>query len=140
MTNVSMTSGIPTTVLPAAPAECLQQLASALELEAPQQIQALRKVTAMYPRVMQCWAELGERETEPISAYAFFRVGYHRGLDAVRASGWKGSGYVRWAETTNQGFLRCLAGLGRQAAAINELDEAERVAVFCAQLDPDWIR
>ena len=44
---------------------------------------------------------------------------------------------MRWREPTNQGFLRALAGLGKMAAAIHEDDEAERVALFLAQLDPD---
>ena len=47
-----------------------------------------------------------------IERYAYYRVGYHRGLDALRANGWRGSGYVRWSEPTNRGFLRALAGLG----------------------------
>jgi hypothetical protein len=68
--------------------------------------------------------------------YACFRVGYHRGLDALRASGWRGSGYVRWEHESNCGFLRSLRGLQRQAAAIGEADEAERCAQFLGQLDP----
>ena len=33
-------------------------------------------------------------------------------------------------------FLGCLVGLGAMAAAIGENDEAERIALFLAQLDP----
>jgi hypothetical protein len=44
---------------------------------------------------------------------------------------------VRWSEPTNQGFLRALAGLGAMAAAIGETDEADRIATFLVQLDPD---
>jgi hypothetical protein len=65
-------------------------------------------------------------------------VGYHRGLDRLRGSGWRGSGYVRWRHDTNRGFLRSLAGLQSTAAAIGERDEAERCAVFLQQLDPEW--
>jgi hypothetical protein len=43
---------------------------------------------------------------------------------------------VRWTEPSNQGFLRSLAGLGAMAAAIGEHDEAERIATFLVQLDP----
>ena len=68
--------------------------------------------------------------------YAAYRVGYHRGLDALRANGWRGSGYVRWAEPTNRGFLRALQGLSAMAAEIGEEDEAERCATFLLQLDP----
>jgi hypothetical protein len=74
--------------------------------------------------------------SDPISRYAAYRVGYHRGLDALRASGWRGSGYVRWSDPTNVGFLRCLRGLGEVAATIGEDDEAERCRQFLDQLDP----
>jgi hypothetical protein len=57
----------------------------------------------------------------------------------LRASGWRGSGYVRWSEQTNRGFLRALRGLGRTAAQLGEHDEAERCAQFLAQLDPAGI-
>jgi hypothetical protein len=43
---------------------------------------------------------------------------------------------VRWSDATNTGFLRCLVGLGRCAAEIGEVEEAERVRQFLAQLDP----
>ena len=61
------------------------------------------------------------------------------GLDALRANGWRGSGYVRWAAETNRGFLRALHGLGTMAAEIGETDEAERVELFLAQLDPSGV-
>ncbi|MGH2473643.1 MAG: DUF3151 family protein, partial [Candidatus Limnocylindrales bacterium] len=67
-----------------------------------------------------------------------YRVGYHRGLDRLRGSGWRGSGYVRWRHPQNRGFLRALDGLRASAEAIGEADEAERCAVFLRQLDPDW--
>jgi hypothetical protein len=76
--------------------------------------------------------------TDQMSRYAFFRVGYHRGLDALRAAGWRGSGYVRGTHPTNRAFLRCLDGLRIEAGAIGEADEAERCAQFLAQLDPEW--
>jgi hypothetical protein len=77
---------------------------------------------------------------DDVEAYADFRVGYHRGLDRLRQSGWRGSGYVRWSHETNRGFLRALDGLGRSAAAIGEADEAARCAEFLLQLDPGWDR
>lgn len=88
------------------------------------------------------WAELGKASLiagEPIAAYAYFRVGYHRGLDALRAAGWRGSGYVRWAYPTNLAFLRCLRGLRDCAVAISEADEAERCTQFLMQLDPNGV-
>ena len=72
-------------------------------------------------------------------AYACFRVGYHRGLDRLRANGWRGSGYVRWQFEENRGFLRALRGLGQTAALIGETDEAERCAHFLMQCDPTGV-
>ena len=60
------------------------------------------------------------------------------GLDKLRASGWRGSGYVRWQHETNRGFLRALAGLQATAAVIGESAEDERCAIFLRQLDPEW--
>ncbi|HEX4978502.1 MAG TPA: DUF3151 family protein, partial [Acidimicrobiales bacterium] len=77
---------------------------------------------------------------DTIESYACYRVGYHRGLDALRANGWRGSGYVRWRHETNRGFLRALDGLRRTAEEIGESDEAERCDDFLHQLDPDWDR
>ncbi|HKH25074.1 MAG TPA: DUF3151 family protein, partial [Acidimicrobiales bacterium] len=59
-------------------------------------------------------------------------------LDRLRASGWRGSGFVRWEHPQNRGFLRALDGLRAAAEAIGEADEAERCALFLRQLDPDW--
>ena len=69
--------------------------------------------------------------------YAYFRVGYHRGLDQLRQSGWRGSGYVRSSHPENRGFLAALDGLRRTADAIGEADEADRCAEFLFQLDPN---
>ena len=75
---------------------------------------------------------------DDIEAYAYFRVGYHRGLDRLRQSGWRGTGYVRWSHEENRGFLRALAGLHASAARIGEADEEERCLQFLQQLDPSW--
>ena len=56
----------------------------------------------------------------------------------LRGAGWRGNGYVRWRHPTNQGFLRALDQLRLRAAAIGELDEEERCALFLRQLDPAW--
>jgi hypothetical protein len=97
------------------------------------------EVVAASPRSLNAWAALGSLGRDDIERYAAYRVGYHRGLDALRANGWRGSGYVRWADETNRGFLRCLRGLQQMAAAIGERDEAERIAVFIHQLDPSGV-
>ncbi|MEO5678537.1 MAG: DUF3151 family protein, partial [Acidimicrobiales bacterium] len=62
------------------------------------------------------------------------------GLDALRANGWRGSGYVRWSRPSNRAFLRCLEGLRARAEAIGEQDEVDRLATFLLQLEPDWAR
>ena len=95
-------------------------------------------MVARWPRFLDGWARLGQLGRDDVEAYACFRVGYHRGLDRLRQSGWRGSGYVRWRHETNRGFLRALDGLRRMAAAIGETDEAERCAQFIGQLDPGW--
>ena len=97
---------------------------------------ARAQVATRWPRYLAAWARLGALARDDAEAYACFRVGYHRGLDRLRASGWRGSGYVRWEHETNRGFLRALQGLARQAEAIGETDEAERCRLFLEQLDP----
>jgi hypothetical protein len=134
---VMMSSGLPSTVLPPADAAARAALDAALARDGEERRAALAAVAAQWPRYLDAWAELGDLGRDDIERYAYYRVGYHRGLDALRANGWRGSGYVRWSEPTNRGFLRALAGLGAMAAAIGEADEAERVATFLVQLDPD---
>ena len=130
-----MSSGLPTTVLPApAPVDALR-LAEALALPEGER----RAAVAASPRFLAGWAELGDLGRDTMERYAAYRVGYHRGLDTLRANGWRGSGYVRWAEPTNRGFLRALRGLGAMAAEIGETDEAERITLFLLQLDPTGI-
>jgi hypothetical protein len=140
MSDVRLTpTGPPSVVLDAEPAEAQQALAAALGRPAPEQRDAVAAVCARWPRYLDAWARLGQRGRDDVEAYACFRVGYHRGLDRLRANGWRGSGYVRWAQEPNRGFLRALSGLGRAAAALGESDEAERCAQFLAQLDPSGV-
>ena len=100
--------------------------------------QALRRVAAQWPTLLQAWAALAETADDPVSSYAFARVGYHRGLDALRHSGWRGSGLVLARREENLGFLRSLEALRAAASAIGEDDEAERCKQFLYQCDPDW--
>lgn len=65
-----------------------------------------------------------------VSAYAFARTGYHRGLDALRRAGWRGQGPVPLAHEANQGFLRALLALAEAAAQIGEVSEARRCEQF----------
>ena len=98
------------------------------------------EVAAAHPASSAAWATLAEAALDdgaPVTAYAYARTGYHRGLDQLRRSGWKGFGPVPWAHEPNRGFLRALAALQRSAAAIGEADEAERCATFLADSDPE---
>lgn len=131
-------SGPPETVLPPEPDAVLAALDAAAGLDGQERSAALRMIAAERPRWCGAWAALGDDASEPIEAYAYYRVGYHRGLDALRANGWRGSGYVRWRYESNRGFLAALAGLARQAAVIGEVDEAERCEMFLRQCDPSW--
>ena len=140
MPEVSFSQGLPETVLPAPPADASRRLADALGEPPERRRDAVATVVAAYPTYLDGWARLGELARDDVEAYACHRVGYHRGLDALRAAGWRGSGYVRWRHDTNRGFLRALDGLREAAAAIGEVAEEERCAQFLRQLDPDWDR
>ena len=131
-------SGPPETVLDAEPPAVLQALADALDLPVAEQRAAVAAVVASHPRFLDGWARLGQLGRDDIEQYAAFRVGYHRGLDRLRANGWRGSGYVRWRHPENRGFLRALHGLSLVAGRIGETDEEERCALFLRQCDPAW--
>jgi hypothetical protein len=135
---VSFTSGSPETVLDPLSPELVEALHAAMALPASEQRAAVSAVAARDPRCLQAWATLAELADADIDRYAFARVGYHRGLDTLRAAGWRGSGYVRWRHESNRGFLRSLHALEQAAEAIGEMDEAQRCALFLRQLDPEW--
>lgn len=135
---MNLSGGLPETVLAPEPVEALTALDAALGEAEIRRREAVRDVVSRWPRFLDGWARLGELARDDVEAYACHRVGYHRGLDRLRQSGWRGSGYVRWRHETNRGFLRALDGLRAAAAAIGEEDEAQRCAEFLAQLDPEW--
>ncbi len=93
------------------------------------------EVAAQHPTSSLAWALLAEQALaggRSIEGYAYARTGYHRGLDALRRSGWKGHGPVPWEHEPNRGFLRALHALGRAADEIGEDDEAQRCRTFLA--------
>jgi hypothetical protein len=113
-------------------------LSDAMSLPLDERRAAVADVVARWPRFLDGWARLAQLGRDPVERYAYARVGYHRGLDTLRASGWRGSGYVRWRHEPNRGFLRALEGLRSAAAEIGEADEEERCAHFLRQCDPEW--
>jgi hypothetical protein len=137
---VSLTTGLPETVLPPPPAAAAEALAGAEAAPDAQRFAALSAVGGAYPKLLGAWAALAESTDDPVASYAYARVGYHRGLDALRGAGWRGSGYVRWQHQTNQGFLRALDALRAAATRIGETEEATRCDLFLHQLDPQWGR
>ena len=102
------------------------------------------EVAGHHPTVSAAWAALAEEALgrqeqalgDTIEAYAYARTGYHRGLDQLRRSGWKGFGPVPWDHRPNQGFLRALGALARAAREIGEDEEWERCSQFLADSDP----
>lgn len=95
-----------------------------------------------YPESPLAWAELAEEADaagREIEAYAFARVGYHRGLDRLRKSGWRGAGPVPWSHEPNRGVLRALYALRRAAGTIGETSEVERLTEFLDGADPEAI-
>jgi hypothetical protein len=129
LTGKDLLGGPPPTLLPdeAAPRELLERGTDPAE------------VAAQHPTSSAAWAALADaayQRGSVIESYAYARVGYHRGLDALRRNGWKGYGPVPWSHAPNQGFLRALHALGRAAEAIDETDEATRIRTFLDESDP----
>ena len=140
--NVTLSRGLPETVLPAPPAAWTAALDAARAASRPaERLAATAVVASRFPRLLAAWADLADLAGaggEHVAVYAYARVGYHRGLDALRAAGWRGTGFVRWREATNRGFLASLDALRREAGALGEVDEEQRCELLCYQLDPDW--
>mgnify|MGYP003429594607 CR=1 FL=1 len=96
-------------------------------------------LAAKYPTSSQVWGALADgafADGRPVESYAYARVGYHRGLDALRRAGWRGTGPIPWEHEPNRGFLRALYALGRAAAAIGEAEEVDRIEKFLDASDP----
>jgi hypothetical protein len=96
-------------------------------------------VAAAHPSASVAWAALAEGaldEDKAVTAYAYARTGYHRGLDQLRRNGWKGFGPVPYRHEPNQGFLRCVAALARAADTIGETEEYQRCLDLLDDCDP----
>ncbi|MCU1446638.1 DUF3151 domain-containing protein [Cryobacterium sp.] len=124
----------PETLLPAEP-----EVTEALSRTATQD---LASVVAAHPTSSLAWAALADSthaQGRVLEAYAYARVGYHRGLDALRKAGWRGQGPIPWSHEPNRGVLRALFALRRAAAEIGETDEVERLTAFLDGADPTVI-
>jgi hypothetical protein len=124
MMRENLLGGPPETYLPAN-----DEAAAALAADDP------AEVAARFPAYCAAWAALADRALaggDAVTAYAFARTGYHRGLDQLRRAGWRGQGPIPWEHEPNRGFLRSLYLLGEAAAAIGEDDEAARCREFLA--------
>ena len=129
MERENLLAGPPVTSLPEN-----EEAAGALRAGAPP-----AEVAARFPAYSAAWAALAERsfaEGDAVTAYAYARTGYHRGLDQLRRAGWSGNGPVPWEHEANRGFLRSLFMLGRAADAIGEDDEARRCEQFLHDSSP----
>ncbi|MFM7509724.1 MAG: DUF3151 family protein [Actinomycetota bacterium] len=134
--NLSST-GPPMTALPPEDPAAVAAVAAALNASEGDRRSLVAAIVAQQPDLLVGWAALGALARDDVEAYACYRVGYHRGLDRMRASGWRGTGYLPASVPSNRGFLDSLAGLAATAVALGEVDEAERCRHFLVQLDPE---
>jgi hypothetical protein len=129
MSHVDLMAGPPPTLLPEDPAD-----AELAQGDDP------GDVVRRHPASPPAWAALADRAREQgaddLTVYAYARVGYHRSLDLLRRSGWKGHGPVPWEHEPNRGFLRCLATLALSARAIGEDAEWQRCSEFLRDSSP----
>ncbi len=97
-------------------------------------------VVRRFPASPVAWLSLASlaaaEDADPVTVYAYARVGYHRSLDLLRRNGWKGHGPVPWEHEPNRGFLGCLALLARAARQIGETEEWERCRDFLRDSSP----
>lgn len=125
--------GIPETRLSEEP-EVLDDLS-----HLPREKMALAAIVEKHPTSSLAWAEAAQREFADgriLEAYAYARVGYHRGLDSLRKAGWRGQGPIPWEHEPNRGVLRAIWQLRRAAEAIGETAEVARLSALLNDADP----
>ncbi|MGA1835789.1 DUF3151 domain-containing protein [Herbiconiux sp. 11R-BC] len=127
--------GLPETLLPDEP-EVKEALSRAIGFDVDEVLEATVKD---FPTSSLAWATLADRawyRGEIVASYAYARVGYHRGLDALRKAGWRGQGPVPWSHEGNHGVLLALYMLRRAAEGIGESAEVVRLTEFLEGADP----
>ena len=100
---------------------------------------AYATVAARFPAYSGGWAALAANalaEQQPVTAYAYARTGYHRGLDALRRNGWKGHGPVPWSHGPTRASCAACTACRWPPREIGEADEAARCAQFLRDSDP----
>ncbi|SMQ71472.1 Protein of unknown function [Agreia sp. VKM Ac-1783] len=126
--------GLPETLLPEDTA-----VMEALAERSPATAADLGELVKQFPTSSLLWALLAEElwaVGAVLPSYAYARVGYHRGLDALRKGGWRGQGPVPWSHEPNRGVLLSLYALRRAAEAFGEVDEVKRLGDFLQMSDP----
>ncbi|RFA12278.1 hypothetical protein B7R22_15830 [Subtercola boreus] len=129
--------GVPPTLLN--PDGVVEALAASANPDVSPGGSELEALARRFPTSSLAWALLSDQAFEAgeiLPSYAYARVGYHRGLDALRKGGWRGQGPVPWSHEPNRGVLRSLYALRRGAEAIGEADEVVRLAEFLNGADP----
>ena len=72
------------------------------DVETPIDADVAVSAARSHPASSLAWALLAEQalddhtDSSDVAAYAYARTGYHRGLDALRRNGWRGSGPIPW--------------------------------------------
>ena len=121
-----------------------QELASSIPIEgAAESRESLEAAVSENLKDSGAWAALAEvllAEGQSVQAYACARTGYHRGLDALRGNGWRGTGPVPWDHEPNQGVLRAIGALVQTARALGEDDEVVRCLNLLHDCDPAFGR
>lgn len=118
-----------------------EELSTAVNADvAGAEVEALEALAQDNPKDCGAWAALANRHLasgDLITGYACARTGYHRGLDALRGNGWRGTGPVPWDHMPNRGVLRAIGALVSAARAIGEDDEAIRCLNLLHDCDPE---
>ena len=97
------------------------------------------QVATGHPSSSAAWAALAEEALGRgfwVEGYAYARTGYHRGLDALRKAGWRGTGPVPWSHEPNRGVLKAIAMLALTSKAIGDDAEYDRCRQMLSDADP----